>query len=182
MAKDDKLRPSLLSEARAAPGAVKGMQDAQLQHRHYSAIGQVAAAWAYFEAIIDTWLIHFAEVKFEIGVCFTAQMVGPRPRMDSFIALTRHLGANKKWNKILEDFAKDVQKLAEQRNRAVHDVWELSEPATPHRLEATARRSLRIMPVHVPTEELMNLTRNIYDLHQRFEDIASEIFTDLHRG
>jgi hypothetical protein len=155
------------------------MEDARLGGKHYAAIGRVASQWSYFEAVVDTWLLAFAKIDTEIGMCFTSQMMGSRPRMDAFIALVRHLGAKKKWNAILEDLARDVVALSESRNRAVHDVWQMEEPSRPLRLEASARRKLRIVQVHVPTAELMTLAQNITDLQMRFDDIASAIITEL---
>ena len=173
--------PSLLSSIPPTdPAVLKAFEDGRLSHKHYSAIGQVAARWAYFEGVMDTWLMIFAGIETEIGVCFTAQMLGSRPRIDGFIALVRYLGANKKWNERLEEFAKDAQGLGEQRNRAVHDVWDMSESSSPRRLEATARRLVRVLKVHVPTNELLRLAENIEALRKRFDDLASAIFTEIH--
>jgi hypothetical protein len=161
------------------PAVLKAFADDRARNLHYSAIGQVAACWSYFEAVIDTWLMAFADVAPRIGVCFTSQMLGSRPRIDAFIALVRCLGAHEKWPKVLEAFAKDVQGLSEQRNRAVHDVWDLSESSMPHRFEASAKRRLRIAKIHVPTESLLRLARHIEALRERLDDLGSEIFTEL---
>jgi hypothetical protein len=108
-------------------------------------------------------------------------MIGPRPRIDAFIALVRQLGAAKSWNDILEKFAKDAQGLAEQRNRAIHDVWQMDDPTYPQRLEATAKRAARLLKVHVPTKELIALADKIDALRARFDDdIANKSFNELH--
>jgi hypothetical protein len=176
--------PTLLSELPPTdPAILKAFEDKWARDRHYAAIGGVAATWAYFEAIIDTWLVAFADVDAAVGVCFTAQMIGPRPRIDALIALVRYLGIAQRWNKRLEQFAKDAQGLAELRNRAVHDVWDMTEPTRPIRQEATARRALRIVQIHVPTQELFSLAQNIETLRARFEEeIASPMFDALLRA
>ena len=161
------------------PAVLQVMAEARLGNIHYAAIGRVAAAWAHFEALVDMWLHEFAGVDTEVGVCFTGQMIGARPRIDGFIALARHRGAARKWNKKLGELAKYAQALGEQRNRAVHDVWELSDPMTPHRLEATARQTVRVLPVHVPTQDLLDLGSHIAQLEQRFDKTAYTIFNEL---
>jgi hypothetical protein len=176
---------SLLAEAltkfpRTDSGILKEIENARLSNGHYSAIGQVAQAWAYFEAIVDTWLSALLNRPFPMVVCLTGQLIGPRGRIDGFIALVRVLGSRAKWNDDLEDIAKRVTGLAEQRNRAVHDLWDLTSPATPIRREATAKRHVRVLDVPVPTHELLELKDSIYQLANEFDDMASSIFTELH--
>jgi hypothetical protein len=131
---------------------------------HYAAIGQVAVAWARFEMALDTFLGSAAEVTDEVVVCFTGQMIGVRPRIDAFISLVRYRGARKRWNDVLEKFARRAQSLAERRNRVIHDVWIMDGPDCPRRLEATARRQLRMDAIPVPTKELFTLAMDIYEL------------------
>ena len=70
-------------------------ENARLREAHYSAIGQVAAAWSFFESTLDFWLMVYAGLEVEIGACFTGHMFGSRPRIEGFIALARYLGAAK---------------------------------------------------------------------------------------
>jgi hypothetical protein len=159
---------------------LKAMANMRLGNLHFAVIGRIAALWAHFESVIDSRLFAFANLKPETGVCFTGQMIGIRPRVDAFIALVRQLGADKRWNPALEKFASDARGLAEQRNRAVHDVWQMDDPAQPQRLEATARRKVRLEKIHVPTEELIALADSIDNLITRFVDeIAGGIFDEL---
>lgn len=163
-----------------SPEIQKLLADAQLTEQHYAQIGRVAAQWAYFETVIDGWLHTFANVKAHVGVCFTAQFLGPRARIDAFIALVKQSGASKRWNQQLEDFAKDVVAIGEKRNRAVHDVWVLNEPSQPIRLEFSARRKVRIEQIPASTDSLKELVFKIAALRGFFEHIASDIFTELH--
>jgi hypothetical protein len=173
--------PTLLETLpRSDPAVLKAVDDARLGNIHFAVIGRIAALWAYFEAVVDTWLHAFAGLEPSIGVCFTAQMIGPRPRVDAFIAIVRQLGAAAHWNDELEKFAKEVTGLAEQRNRAIHDVWQMDNPKEPQRLEATARRKVRLLKIHVPTKDLIMLADNIDKLCEKFdEEIASKIFNEL---
>lgn len=161
------------------PAILQAFSGRRLRTAHYAAIGEVAAMWAYFELAVDEWLAMFAKVEIPIGLCFTGQMIGPNPRLSAFIALVRHRGAKKKWNKVMEELALDVSALAEQRNRAVHDIWDLTEATAPQRIESTARRAVRMVTIHVPTENLQYLAEQIRVLQGRFEGIASQIFTEI---
>jgi hypothetical protein len=146
---------------------------------HYSAIGRVAAAFARFESTVDYWLWEFSGVGSSVGVCFTGQMIGPRPRVDAFIALVKFFGAKRKWNTKFDELSKDATALGEQRNRAVHDVWDMTIPDKPQRIEATAKKSVRYLMVHVPTEELLTLEVHIIDLNSRFDDVAMQLADEL---
>jgi hypothetical protein len=171
---------SLLSSAQPTdPALLKAFEDNRLRANHYSAIGQVAALWSYFEAVVASWMITFANVEVEIGICFTAQILGSRGRIDGFIALVRHLGVEEKWGQILDTFAKKVQRLSEKRNRAVHDVWYLTEPASPRRHEVSASRLVRNLVIDMPTDDLLKLVKEINDLREEFDTIAEKLFTEV---
>lgn len=163
------------------PARLRAIEAAELAQNHYAALGKVAAAWAYFEAVVDTWLSKFANVDSEIAICFTGQMIGPGPRTNAFIALVRHLGAKGKWGDVLDRFGKDASILGMRRNRALHDVWNMDDPAKPTRLEATAKQVVRILEIHEPTEKLLALVEEIDKFREAFDEkIASKIFTELH--
>jgi hypothetical protein len=154
------------------PSVLQAITDAKISNAHYSAIGQVAANWAFLEIVIDSWLWALIDRPPLLGVCLTAQMLGSRPRVDAFIALVRQLGARKNWNDDLEALAKDIVGLSEQRNRAVHDIWDMREPTQPIRREASARRTVRLINIHVPTDELLALGENIKALAVRFDNLG----------
>lgn len=173
--------PTLLADmAPADPEIVEAMKNNWLSNIHYAMIGRVAAAWARFEVTVDLWLIDFADLSTEVGICFTGQFVGPRARMDAFIAMVRHLGADKEWTKQLAKLANEAEAMARQRNRAVHDVWELSDAATPLRVERTAFKTVRALAVHVPTADLQKLELQIIDLDHRFHQMAAQVFSQCH--
>lgn len=161
------------------PAVIKAQADAVINDRHYCAIGQVAATWAYFEAVIDAWIARLMGVGIAASVCVTAQMIGPRSRLDAFIALVRLRGAKSKWNDDLEKLAKVATGLSERRNRVIHDMWDLSNPEEPKRKEATARRTLRLLDVHEPTYKLFGLVSEIYAFAAKLDDIALEIFNEI---
>ena len=71
---------SLLGESPPDPTILQAMVDARATNHHYSAIGQVAASYAYFEANVDEWIWVLMDIHDDVGVCLTGQMIGPRPR------------------------------------------------------------------------------------------------------
>ena len=126
---DTLMQPTLLSRIPATdPEVLKRMEEARAESRHYSAIGRVAAEWSLFETVIDNAAIDLAQVEYNAGICFTAQIAGSARKLDAFIALARFRGAPVKLVSDLCKFAQDVTGVAEQRNRIVHDPWLLNIP------------------------------------------------------
>ena len=72
-------------------------------------------------------------------------------------------------------FPQETTKLAEQRNRVIHDPWLRKERRTLHRFETTARRKLRHEEVAVSLNELNNLVRNIEKHHDKFKELTARI-------
>jgi hypothetical protein len=48
------------------------------------------------------------------------------------------------------------------------------------RLEATARRKLRLMSIPHSTKELIGLVNDIYSMLGQFDDIATAILNEIH--
>jgi hypothetical protein len=123
----------------------------QLEERnHLSAIGRVAAAWSTFEAVVDTGCIRLAGLETENGVCLTSQIAGILRKLDAYIALARLRTLPDELVKKLNKFHDKAREAGEKRNRLVHDVWYFKQHGPPERLEATARRLLRLE--YIPTK------------------------------
>jgi hypothetical protein len=143
--------------------------------KHLSRIGLVAANWAYFEALIDHKTLEIAGIQHEQGSCLTAQIAGSGRKLDAFISIVRLVGVKTPSAQVLEDFSKRTTGLAEQRNRAIHDPWDLSNPDDPKRIEATARKKLRLKKVHISTDNLAKLAGDIATLKNEFEQLAEQV-------
>jgi hypothetical protein len=148
----------------------------ELTHAHYAAIGRVASEWAAFETTIDSRAIALAGLSPELAVCFTAQIAGWTRKLDAYISIARLCGMVKAQSK-LNIFAKDTQGLAEQRNRIVHDPW--VGTTRPHRLEATARKKLRLEFIEMPTAEVSAFASKITEHINRLDDLADEILAEI---
>jgi hypothetical protein len=162
--------PTILEEVLVARDSAR--------NNHYAAIGMVAANWAYFEAVVDDWAIRLAGTASEIGICFTAQIGGSRAKLDALISLAGLRGTNARLMAELHDFAKDTQPLSVRRNRHVHDVWFLDEPDTPRRLEVTAKKTLRLLYIDVPTDRLLQLAAEISRHTGRLDDLGERILVE----
>jgi hypothetical protein len=148
----------------------------ELTQAHYAAIGRVASEWASFETTIDTETIGLAGCEVKAGVCLTAQIAGWARKLDAYIALAGLRGALKTLPK-LHALANATSGLAEQRNRVVHDPW-IGETTT-HRLEATARKRLRLQFVPMTTAEVVALADKILAHGKRFLTLTEEVDAEL---
>jgi hypothetical protein len=148
-------------------------QASRAEAQHYSAIGRVAAAWSYFEATIDTASIALAQIGGEKGVCFTAQIAGSARKLDAYIARARLSGISKKLISDLCQFADGTHSLNERRN-------------SPQRLEATAKKIVKLQLVPTSTQELMTLADDISQHVDQFDKlvdrVADELKTLLEKG
>jgi hypothetical protein len=142
----------------------------QAEHNHYSCIGRVAAAWSYLEAVVDTSSIGLAGLATEPGICFTSQISGIGRKLDAYIALARLRNLPQELVQKLDALAKAAQGLGERRNRIVHDVWFFDHPNDPRRLEATARRLVRLE--YIPTSST-KLTRFAYEISKFTDEFDS---------
>ncbi|MDX2143413.1 MAG: hypothetical protein SFV19_08665 [Rhodospirillaceae bacterium] len=149
--------------------------------QHYAAIGHVAAAWAYFEAVVDEWTLKLANIPTKRGICLTAQIAGSARKLDAFIALACLKDIGKLAGK-LQKFSQNTVGLAERRNRVVHDPWDTTDILEPSRIEATARKKLRLGRVRVPTKVVLDLAIEVDEHRESFEALASEVFSAHHRA
>jgi hypothetical protein len=147
------------------------------EHNHYAALGRVAAAWSFLEAGVDTACIRLADIASESGVCLTSQIAGIGRKLDAYISLARLRPLPKELIEKLDKFAKRAQGVSERRNRIVHDIWFFNHPEPPERLEATARKRLRIEYIPTKTEDILKTAWDINDLHNEFDVLAQAVET-----
>jgi len=171
------LPPTLLSQlAATAPDVLKWIESVRAENKHYAAIGRVAAAWSYFEALVDTASIELAKLDAKIGVCFTAQIAGIGRKLDAYISLARlSRDLPQKLIGEFDKYAKSTASLAERRNRTVHDVWFFDHPNPPQRLEATAKKLLRIEFIPATPEELVKLSVKISEHADEFTALTNQV-------
>jgi hypothetical protein len=177
-----RIEPSILGLAGIPPtdpAIIKAMLDTHLTTIHYAAVGRVAAAWSVFEGTIDHWAIINAGISAHVGICFTAQIMGASRKLDAYIALARLLGARESSIHSLMKITQRTYDYGEKRNRVVHDPWYFEDASMPVRLEATAKKELRLLDVPVPTEEVSRLAAIIEAHCAEFWALAEEISNEL---
>jgi hypothetical protein len=145
-------------------------------NKHYAAIGLVTANWSYFEAVLDTWIHHFADIGPDVGVCLTSQISGSARKIDALISLIRFRGVSDPSPEALDAFSKKVRCLGEQRNRVAHDMWNLSDPKLPTRLTAMARKKLILQTEPVSTGQLNHLAGSIKTLSNELDSLCEKAF------
>ena len=138
------------------------------ENAHFSAIGLVASKWSHLEAVVDTWCQLLAEISPKTSVCFTSQIAGIGRKAYAYISLARLRPIPKALIEKLCDFATKAQRLSERRNRIVHDVWTFNHPEPPARLEASARKMLKLEFVPTPTHQLIKLVQEIQEHSTEF--------------
>jgi hypothetical protein len=149
----------------------------QFAANHFASIGIIASTWAAFEISLDIAALQLAGVTEKIGLCFTAQVIGPARKIDAYISVARERGATKFMGD-LDKFAKDTIGLGERRNRVVHDPWQFQNGSA-KRLEATARRKLRLELIEVSHAEITSLMFGIQGHQARFVDLHARILAEV---
>ncbi len=151
---------------------------ALLTSNHFAAIGRVASDWALFETVVNFQSVELAQIQRSIGACFTAQISGIARKLDAYISLARQRGAKPGTISELCEFATDAGRVAEQRNRIVHDPWVLDDPLNPTRVEITARKKVRVEWIPVSTSEVGDVTKRILELMNRFTLLDEKVFKE----
>lgn len=145
---------------------------------HFAAIGRVAVGWSFFEFFLDHFAAELLKLEDHAAICLQAQVIGPARKMDAYIAAARW-ATDKKFLKDLEEFARDTTRLAEQRNRVIHDSWIVYENLPPHRFEITAKRLIRREAIPMPTEDVIALSDKIISHNLRFRELHERILASL---
>jgi hypothetical protein len=98
------------------------------EHPIYSLIGQVAAAWAQVDHLLDILIWQLADVDPQAGACITAQIPGTYGRFKAVIALLQfhQQRTNKPLQKLINratDLSNKSNIPGEGRHRTIHDPW-----------------------------------------------------------
>jgi hypothetical protein len=141
--------------------------------QRFEAVGKVAASWSFFEAMLDISIWNLACMSKEFGACLVAQIAGSARKLDAIIALIKLKPEHEKKITELNKIAENSQRLGERRNRVVHDPW-MGDATGTYRLEATARKILKLQPVAVSDDEIGKLIVDISDHTKRYMTLMAE--------
>jgi hypothetical protein len=147
---------------------------------YFTAIGQVANAYSQLEFSINDAIWQLANVARQVGVCMTAQMIGPGPRNRCLLAL---LQIRKAPQSIIDEFntlSKRIEGVAAARNRYVHDPIVINQDnGEIMRMEATADKSIRYGFMGAEIQGMMKLALKIdtaaHDFNQLYLRAVAEL-------
>lgn len=92
-------------------------------HPCYALIGLITSECARIEFNLDTAIFALAVVRPETGTCITGQFFGMFPRYMALLQLSLDRGLPDSIHKEIEKQSRVANRVAELRNRAVHDAW-----------------------------------------------------------
>jgi len=150
------------------------VQPIGLSYDHYCAVGMVAANWAALEAIISSAIWQIGEIPDQIGICLTSQIYTLDGKIKALITLLAVRGSLEKTISKVNKFHEELRGISDARNRTVHDPW-VGDQLTgiPHRLQATANKTLVFELRRVPTADVYKLAEKISEMIGRFQTIIS---------
>ena len=147
------------------------------KERHYATVGMLASKWAAFEIFIDIFTLELGRLPRNIGLCLTAQVIGPSRKFDAYIAVANEREISERDRKDLLKIRTDALELGERRNRAIHDPWTIVD-GIPERMEITARRALNAGAVKVSTKSIGALIDEIDKCQNRFKALHRKLLAD----
>ncbi len=148
---------------------------------HYATIGKVAANWSVLEKLAESAIWRFARCDDEAGACITSQIYSLDGRLKALISLLKWRGLGDGLVAKLNKLAADSPGLGEQRNRIVHDPWNVSASGVPQRLQITAQKTLVMGFQPMPTDEVKKVADRIAIFIDRFETLILEVVAELER-
>ncbi|MBI3419698.1 MAG: hypothetical protein HY053_06165 [Proteobacteria bacterium] len=113
----------------------------RIPEKHCAQLGRMSSAWAFFEYCVNVIIWRMAEISYKRGACLTAQFPNMERRFDALAALVAQECEDKTFVKkihdfaeeTIHDFAEETHKLSLERNRLVHDLWELNPESGPEK-------------------------------------------------
>lgn len=139
---------------------------------HYCALGMVTANWGALEAMVSSSIWQIGEIPDEIGICLTSQIYTLDGKLKALVTLLSVRGNFENVISKLNKFHEKLRGVSSARNRATHDPWVGDEnTGVPHRLQATAEKTLVFEHKPVPTSQLYELARAISEKIDEFDEI-----------
>jgi hypothetical protein len=139
---------------------------------YHTAIGRLANAYAELEYSMNDAIWELSNVERKIGASITAQMIGPGPRTRCLLSLLKLRDAPATIVEAFNKITKDIEGLAGQRNRYVHDPLVIDRDADQvKRVEITANRILRFEFINEEVEKINQLASEIMVATGRFADL-----------
>jgi hypothetical protein len=143
---------------------------------HYAAMGRVVDAWADLEFEIDQFIWRLLRTPQALAACVTSQIISIYPRMQALISLAGLYIIDEKLIKELNSFSGEVSKLAEKRNRIIHDKLFIQIETTKFmRFQITAKKTLYFPPKEEQITDLNNFITTVKNTKLQFVNIRGRI-------
>ena len=124
-------------------------------HPCYALIGLITSECARIEHFLDASIFEFTRLQAKMGTCITGQMVGMYPRYMALHQLAIECEAPKPIKTEITRQIEVSNKVAEKRNRAVHDAWmEDVSSGEPQQFRTRNKKSLEYGPQPVTIDNL----------------------------
>jgi hypothetical protein len=90
-------------------------------------VGRIASSYAAFEFILDNMIWHLADIHPGLGVCVTSQIGNVHAKFRVVSALLNVFEGTDPLVKQLNKLSDDARGAIDERARAVHDTWTVSD-------------------------------------------------------
>lgn len=155
------------------------------EHPIYALIGQVAAAWAQVDHLLDILIWQLADVDPQAGACITAQITGTYGQFRAVIALLQF--HQQRTNKPLEKLIRRATDLSnrsnipgEGRHRTIHDPWyEYPAPADTAQFRAMPHKDPRYGIAPVDLTEIESKLEEIRQFTDRLQTFRADVLDAL---
>lgn len=143
-------------------------------------VGRLSAIWANHENEIDRIIWELLDVEPNLGMCLTAQMIGPGPRVRALSALAETRGASEVLIADLLRFGKDTEELGAKRNRYAHDVVRIgTTTGIIRKTEITANKKLRYVTVKIDIGAIRKLWIEIQQASVTVRNLRKRLIYEL---
>ena len=168
-----------------AMGVSQGRLHAQVfhplreDHPCYQLVGQIAAETARIERLIDQSICNVAEIDLRVGAGITGQMIGPAPRFNALLQLSKNRGITSAILSRIDKTSGRANKHFERRNRAVHDPWLEDGTGAIHQDRGKPKKDPSFGPIPVSEQELKDTLVELRKYRGEVSDLVADIWVEL---
>lgn len=148
---------------------------------HFIAIGQVAAYWAQLEFEINAMIWSLASIDQQTGMCLTSQFTTIQSRARALLSIFRLRGGSETVAKeVNRFFVNEVDPVAQQRNRIVHDpLYVALSDGKVMRASVMANKTLDARMRFNPLEDAQKTLLSIRAILSKFNELHDAMMASL---
>ena len=150
---------------------------------HIEYVGLIASNWAQLEFYIDTTSWRLANIKPEVGSCFSANLGSIHLKLRTLYALLELHEASKSLKKDFRAYQNRISGTADKRNRVVHDPWMTAVWSGGQGMSQFVSRAdskgREFGSKIVPLSDLVKINQEIYKRIDQFFKLREKIAAEL---